>query len=117
VREHTTERDVIVGNDPLDVVFYLRRAQAVSFSPRPYTDAADYDALVRFLDRFADRYERAYLLFRDFNGGRAEAIREQFGPFVADLVAGRTEAYPRLRPLGVLGDTHIFEIGDAPQRH
>jgi hypothetical protein len=110
VRDRTLPDDLIIGNDPVDVAFYLKRTNLLSFSPHPYTDSPSYTPLMKFLDANGDRYTRAFIVIRDFSRGDEARIRETFGPFIADLLAGRADRYPRIHSVGILGDTHVFKI-------
>lgn len=109
-RQLTTDRDVIIGNDPLGIVFYVRRPHVISFSQVPRTDPPTYPALLAFLDHFADRYDRAFMLIRDFSGGSRAVAEKQYGPFIADLLTGQLDSYPRIQAQGMHGDTRVFTV-------
>ena len=110
VRDRLAPDDVVIGNDPLDVAFYLRRTNIISFSPYPYSDYPSYSPLIKFLDAHAEKYRRAFIVSRDFSRGDDDLLRADFGPFILDLLRGREANYPRLHRVGVFGDTFVFKI-------
>lgn len=116
VKQHVGPDDLVIGNDPLDVVFYLRHVNVISFSPHPYTQYADHDALVQFLAANRSRYRNAFIVFRDFNGGDPARIHAQFGPFIGNLVASGSRKFDDIDPVGVYGDTHAFRVETAPDK-
>ena len=110
VRDRLEPDDLVIGNDPLDVAFYLRRTNIISFSPYPYSDYPSYSPLIKFLDAHAEKYRRAFIVSRDFSRGDDDLLRADFGPFILDLLRGREANYPRLHRVGVFGDTFVFKI-------
>ncbi len=106
VAENTTAADLVIGDDTMDIPFYLDRPLVVSFSPFPYTDRPTYEHLTAFA---RGRYERAFLVLR--NRYRCVADwRWAYGDFIADVVAGRTAAYPGVTELARLRDGYVFEL-------
>ena len=107
VERNTTAADLIIGDDTMDIPFYLDRPLVVSFSPYPYTDHPTYEHLAAFAR--GRGYQKAFLVLRDryFSDGD---WRWHYGDFIADLVAGRTDAYPGVRELARLQDGYVFEM-------
>lgn len=108
VERHTTDRDLVIGNDAVDVPFYFGRDAGVSFSPYPYTDYPAYDSLVAFSRRHCDEYGHIYLLVT--GSGRPDADRRMFGPFIGDLASGQLREYPALTLVDRLSDGYAFEF-------
>lgn len=110
VAEHTGPGDLIVGDDAVDLPFYLGRPAAVSFSAYPLTRHATYAGLRALAAARCDEYAHIYLVLRLWPG-QARAERERaFGTFIADLKAGDAAAYPALRPLAQLSDGAAFAV-------
>ena len=95
VNKSTTPEDLIIGDDPVDVVFYLNRDSAVSFSPYPYSDHLSYETLTAFLQKHCGNYRNIYLFVRALKSSEAH-WQEEFGPFITDLAMDRTAAYPNI---------------------
>ncbi len=108
IARNTDDRDLVIGNNTMDLAFYLGRSAAVSFSPYPYTDHADWDRLVEFCRRNRTRYRGFYVVLR----GRAEDAGWRFfyGNLFADLAAGKTSSYPGVTPAADLPDGVIYRL-------
>jgi hypothetical protein len=109
IAENTTQQDLIIGNDTVDVPFYFDRAEAISFSPYPYTDWPVYRELDTYVQEHCGRYEHVYLILGGGPMG-AEGWESRYGPFVADIVSGQTRDYPNIVFLTQLDDGYIFEF-------
>lgn len=107
VAENTTAADLVIGDDTMDIPFYLDRPLVVSFSPYPYTDRPTYEHLAAFARERG--YEHAFLVLR--NRYRSDSDwRWAYGDFIADVVAGRTGAFPGVTELARLRDGYVFEM-------
>ncbi len=106
VAENTKAADLVIGDDTMDIPFYLDRPLVVSFSPYPYTDRPTYEHLAAFAR--ARGYERAFLVLRDRYRSDAD-WRWAYGDFIADVVAGRTANYPGVIEIARPRDGHVFE--------
>ncbi len=114
LRGNTTDRDLVVGENGMDVPFYLGRTAAGSYSPAPWPPLA-YDTLVALADAHGDRFDSVFLVVQV--KGRTEAdLRASLGDFVADLTLGqgKTGRYPRLRHRVTLGDGVLYEVERIP---
>jgi hypothetical protein len=109
-RTLTAENDAIIANDSAEIAFYLTRPNVIALPVRPRAEAANYAELLKFLDEFSGQYQRAYLIIHDTGGGNESVAQYRFGPFIADLIAGHMDSYPRVHRIGVFGDTHVFKI-------
>ncbi|HEY6878965.1 MAG TPA: glycosyltransferase family 39 protein [Polyangiales bacterium] len=121
LQDHTPRDAIIVGDDVVDVPFYLERARAFSFSPRPYTDWVGYEDVlalcgptqgapvyISLSERVRDPLER-----RDDYGtldADVDTTAEAFGPFVASLAAQQVDAYPRIRPAARVRNGDLFTV-------
>ncbi len=109
VRDHTTARDLVVGDDVMDLPFYFNYGAAISFSPYPYTDHPDYDTLMAYLEPRCTQYENIFLLLRRRCDNEA-CWRWMYGPFIADLVTRHTDAYAGVILHRYLGDGYVFRL-------
>jgi 4-amino-4-deoxy-L-arabinose transferase-like glycosyltransferase len=123
VAQYTTDHDLIIGEDTVDIPFYLNRSGAVSFSPYPYTDYPEYDKIMAYSNKHCQEYEHIYLVLRNDIPPWAEGLgfeREEFfehyyGSFITDLVFGRMQQYPGVILLDRLSDNYVFELQCQPQ--
>jgi len=95
VANHTTDRDLIIGNQTHDLPFFLGRNATLSLAPYPYTPHLDYAELLAFLRRQAGNHERCFLLLEK-TCDEDSLWRQRYGRFVADVVANRLAPYPEL---------------------
>ncbi len=109
VAQNTTARDLIIGDDTVDVVAYLDRPGAISFSPYPYTDYFTHPDLTAVLDRHCPNFDRAFLVLR---GSREEGTdwAAEFGPFIHELVAGDLHNVPEIATRTPLEQGMVFEL-------
>lgn len=109
VAENTTARDLIIGDDTVDVVAYLDRPGAVSFSPYPYTTHFTHEDLTAVLERHCPNFERAFLVL---HGSRSPgtAWAAEFGPFIHSLVKGEVGAVPEIVSQIPLEQGMVFEL-------
>jgi len=109
IAQNTTRKDLIIGDDTMDVPFYFDRESAVSFSPYPYTEYLDYKKLIGYVRKNYRRYEKIYLLVRNY-GWQESELRYKFGAFIADIILGHLDQYPEIIPLEYLSDVYIFKV-------
>lgn len=107
--ERRAERNLIIGNDTVYVPFFFENFAAISFSPFPYTDYADYDKLVSYVKKHGGKYDHVYVVCDDATDGRS-SLDFDYGPFAKDLFKSRIEGYPALRPVASPPGTHVFEL-------
>lgn len=113
LQTHTGTNDLIIGNNTMDIPFYLSRPAAVSFSPYPYTDHADWVALREFCRLNRGQYRAFYVVLR----GRAEdaAWRLFYGNLFADLAAGKSDAYPGVKRAAQLADGVVYRLSPVQE--
>jgi hypothetical protein len=110
IARQTTDRDLIIGDDTMDVPFYLGRDAAVSFSPYPHTVFFTYPVLSQFADRNCARYQHLYLILRSYSEWTYKDQLHLFGRFISDLKFGNAGSYPRVKPVTVLSDAFVFQV-------
>ncbi len=111
IRDNTTNRDLIIGEDVVDVPFYLQRTAAVSFSPYPYTQHLSYDKAVAVCRHhlLPDAHAFLVLSFRNWPSDETR-IRAQYGEFIADLRAGLGGQYALVQEVARFTDGVVFEL-------
>lgn len=109
IQQHTTVQDFIIGEDTVDIAFHLQRDGIVSFSPYPNTEHFTYERLKYYVHLHGSGYHRIFLVLRK-RFQHEETWQRFFGPFIADLAAGRSGNYPGIIPHRQLADGYIFEI-------
>lgn len=114
--QHTTERDLIIGEETVDVVFLLDRPTAVTFSPYPYTDHPTYEQVTAFSNKHCHEYEHVYLVLSHQYGEEKDSLY-YYGPFITDIVRGRMQQYPDVSLIRRLSDGYVFEIGCQPEKN
>lgn len=107
--QRRSEHNLIIGNDTVYVPFFFENFAAISFSPYPYTDYADYEKLVAYVKKQGAKYDHVYVVCDDATDGRSSTDFD-YGPFVRDLFASRIENYPALRALASPQGTHVYEL-------
>jgi hypothetical protein len=106
IARETSDHDLILGDDTMDVPFHLGRSAAVSFSPAP-APTPDYELFRDVCRAHAAGHGRFYIVLR--NNYAAEADwRRAYGPFIADLVQDRLAGYPGIERVARLEDGHVF---------
>ena len=109
IASHATARDLIVGDDAVDVPFYFPGRRALSFSLYPYTDRPTRESLVGYVYAHCTEYERVFLLLRP--AFRAEKQwRHAYGPFVADLVFADSVRDAAIRRITSVDDAFVLRI-------
>lgn len=109
VAENTTARDLIIGDDTVDVVAYLDRPGAVSFSPYPYTTHFTHADLTAVLERHCPNFERAFLVLHGSQAGGI-AWAAEFGPFIHSLVEGDISGVPEVVSQTPLEQGMVFAL-------
>jgi hypothetical protein len=109
VAKHTTNRDLVIGDDTVDIPFLLARKCVISFSPYPYSDYLEYNTTMTYVCKHADKYDQVYLVLRKrFNS--KDTWQKSYGAFISDIVHGNMEKYPGIIQITSLSDGYIFEV-------
>lgn len=108
IAEHTTPRDLIIGEDTVDIPFYFERG-AISFSPFPYTSHMTYEQIAAYIASHQEYDQRIYVILRK-RFTRDEAWSYYFGEFIADLAGKRLHDYAGISHVCDVADGSIYEI-------
>lgn len=109
LEQNTSPDDLIIGDNPVDVVFYLDRTTALSFSAYPYSDYLEYRDLMAFLERHCVNYRNIYLFTHELKADEATWM-DEFGPFITDLAYNRIEPYPNVILRMPVEDALIYQL-------
>ena len=97
--KHTANTDRILGDDAMDIPFFLGRPHVFSFSAYPYNEPVDTD----FLQRIAP----VYVVVRPSEGDKKDA---RYGPVLAGLKQGVLPLGLRITEQAVLHDARIYRV-------
>ena len=106
---YATEKDLIIGDDTVDIPFFLKSRLVVSFSTYPITSCATYDLVISYSRRHCATYRNIYLVLSSQNLSERQ-WRTAYGDFFADLVFGHSEKYPDITLVRQLRDASIFIV-------
>lgn len=109
ILQHTTDRDLVIGENAVEIPFFFGHRAALSYSSYPTTDYLTYQGLLDYLAAHGSEYERVYVAVAR-HPMREEEWAAAYGPFVTDLIFGPTRGYPCIVPLARLQDGYVFEI-------
>ncbi len=110
---NTTDEDLIVSKDAVDVPFWLGRSGAVSYSPYPYTVHLQHSKVQELAMHKCADYRRLFLVASVTNPDE-QRNRLDYGPYITDLASGRYEPYPGLVLKAQLKGTAIYEVECRP---
>lgn len=124
VERQTTERDLIIGDGTVDIVFYFERKAAISFSPFPEADVPEYNKFLAFCKKHCDEYENVYFIVRprdhlishapDMQDAKPEDqeinMKHAYGTFITDIMYGKLHQYPAVSFLTRLNDADVFKF-------
>jgi hypothetical protein len=108
VERNVSAGDLVVGDDTVDIAFLFERP-TVSFSPFPFSRILGPDDLRTVAKTNCPSFRRLLLILRK-RGYSQQEWADHFGPFVSDLVVGRTDEYPQLREVANLDDAVVLEV-------
>jgi hypothetical protein len=108
IKQHTTVRDLIMGDNTMDLPFYFGYNRVLSFSPYPHSDYLDYKGLKALAARHGAGAESFYLVLRD--AGKEEVWRKDYGNFITDLVSGKLERYHGIVLKERIQDGYVFQM-------
>ena len=109
IEKNTSDRDLIIGDDTMDIPFYLQRTSTISFSPYPTSDYPTYNGIVAYSRRHCNEYRDIYLVLRTYSPDKQTWTRS-YGDFFADLAFSRIESYPQIALVAHLSDATVFKI-------
>ncbi len=109
IEKNVSAKDLVIGDDVVDVPFLFNRAATLSFSPFPYTDYPTYEKIMAYVQKHCPDYEHVYVVLKS-NSASEEDWRLFFGDFFADLSFGHTSLYPGIAVVQRLNDGSVFQI-------
>ncbi|MDQ5824488.1 MAG: glycosyltransferase family 39 protein [Chloroflexota bacterium] len=110
---NTTDEDLIISKDAVDVPFWLGRSGAVSYSPYPYTVHLQHGKVQELAGHKCADYRRLFLVASVTNPDE-QRNRLDYGPYITDLASARYESYPGLVLRAQLKGTAIYEVACKP---
>lgn len=110
VRDNTTDADLIIGDDTIDIAALINRPALVSFSPYPYTLHRSYAELIALSNWRCHDYAHIFLVLRDRYGDHYQRWQDAFGIFIADIATGKMDNYQDIIPLEILSDGLVFQV-------
>ncbi len=109
IAQHVSADDLVIGDDTVDVPFYLGRPGVISFSPYPFTNRPDYHKIVAYCQAHSDKYKRFILILRK-RFYTEEAWQYYYGSFISGIINGHVDNYSHIRFLCQLEDGYVFEL-------
>jgi hypothetical protein len=110
---NTTDEDLIISKDAVDVPFWLGRSGAVSYSPYPYTVHLQHSKVRELAGHKCADYRRL-LLVASVTNPDEQRNKADYGHFITDLASARSEQYPGLEYKAQLKGTAIYEVECRP---
>jgi len=128
IEQHTTRRDLIIGDGAVDIAFYLNRPALISFSPYPEAVVPEYKRIIGFCNKHCNEYENIYIVVSNPEyllshvydmeesgpNDQEKKLERFYGSFISDLIYGKLQKYPAVSFLDRLSDTYIFKINCQP---
>jgi 4-amino-4-deoxy-L-arabinose transferase-like glycosyltransferase len=109
IAAHTSNADLIIGEDTVDIPFFLSGRRTLSFSPYPITEYATYDLIESYSRRHCAAYQNIFIILPN-HGLSEEQWRAVYGNFFADLIFGEIEKYPAITLVQQLEDASVFKV-------
>ncbi|NQT91122.1 MAG: glycosyltransferase family 39 protein [Lentisphaerae bacterium] len=109
IAANTRKTDLIIGDNMVDVPFYVGRSGVLSFSPYPYTDHPTLDLLRAAVLVHGAKGGRVCLVLRRMSWNKEET-REAYGDFIADITVGRTDFGGTIVRIAELADASVFVV-------
>jgi len=109
IAAHTSNADLIIGEDMVDIPFFLSGRRTLSFSPYPITEYATYDLIESYSQRHCASYQNIFIVLPN-HGLSEEQWRAVYGNFFADLIFDKLEKYPAITLVQQLEDASVFKV-------
>jgi hypothetical protein len=112
ISNNVTPDDLLIGEDAMDLPFYLGWTEAVSFSPTGLNEHfLSRERIASFAAARRPPPRQIYLVLRrPFDFADRDTLRLMYGDFIADLIKERSADHPGVDPVAVLKDARIFRI-------
>jgi hypothetical protein len=108
IANQTTEKDLIIGDNAVDIPFYLKRPEVVSFSPFPYSAHFSRETLQNIVRRYRNSYSRIMIVVRK-NNLSDDRGKYFYGDFVSNLRNGKTTEYREVVLIQELRDCLVYQ--------
>jgi hypothetical protein len=112
IEQRTSDRDLVIAENAVDVTFWLKRTAVLSFASYPQNDHPVYSEWLEFIQKNCSAFDHVYLFLRKQRGKDEQQTTERFGPFINDILHGRTENYPGMFFRRDLDSDLVYEIFD-----
>jgi len=109
IAAHTSNADLIIGEDTVDIPFFISGRRTLSFSPYPITEYATYDLIESYSRRHCASFENVFIVLPNYDMSE-EQWRAKYGNFFADLMFGYIEKYPGITLVQRLQDSFVFKV-------
>ncbi len=109
VETNTSDHDLIIGDDTMDIPFYFKSRPTLSFSLYPNSLPPTYNEIMAYCRRHCAQYQSVYLVLRRYPLDDKN-WRLHYGDFFADLAFGHLESYPEVVPIRRLSDAFVFQV-------
>jgi hypothetical protein len=110
IRENTTRRDLVIGDNTVYVPFYFDYPEAVSYSPYPYTEYFTEKELKDATASRCSKYEHIYLIMRIGETDSEEKWNAKYGGFLTSLVFHREAENPSVQFVKDTGESMVFAV-------
>jgi hypothetical protein len=109
IAAHTSNADLIIGEDTVDIPFFISGRRTLSFSPYPITEYPTYDLIESYSRRHCASYENIFIVLPNYDMSE-EQWRAMYGNFFTDLMFGYIEKYPGVTLVQRIEDSFIFKV-------
>jgi 4-amino-4-deoxy-L-arabinose transferase-like glycosyltransferase len=112
--DHTTARDLVIGDTTNDIPYFFDRQAAVSFSAYPYTIFLTPSTIEDLANQYCRHYDNLYLVLRKRPGTEIKH-RQFFGRYVSNMLHRDPGNDPELALAADLPDSRIFRLTSCDQ--
>jgi hypothetical protein len=108
-QENSTDEDLIISKDAVEIPYRLDRSGVVSYSPYPYNVHLRYDKVLELARHRCADYQHIFLAATVTNADE-ESNRRDYGEFITDLASLRYEQYLELTLVAQPPGAVIYEV-------
>jgi hypothetical protein len=110
IRDNTTSRDLIIGDNTVYVPFFFDYPEAASYSPYPYTEYFTEDALKDITASRCSKFDHIYLIIRTGETNDQEKWTAKYGGFLSGLVFHRETSIQSVRFVQDTGESVVYAV-------
>jgi len=110
IRDNTTSRDLIIGDNSVYVPFYFDYPEAVSYSPYPYTYYFTETNVKEITETHCSTNNHIYLIIRVSQADKEERWKSRYGEFITSLVFHREDPVQSVRFIKDTGESVIYSV-------